>query len=292
MKLKLKNPILFFDIESTGLNIATDRIVEISVVKVHPDGEVETKTRRINPTIPISPEAQAVHGISDEDVKDCPTFKQVAKSLAQWMSGCDIAGYNSTKFDIPLLAEEFLRADVPDFDFRKRKLVDVQTIFHKMEPRNLKAAYRFYCNQELENAHAAEADTLATYEVLKGQLDRYPELKNDTTFLANFSTMQRHVDYAGRLIYGDNDEPVISFGKHKGKTARAVYFSEPSYFAWIDNGDFTLDTKRQFSLLKAQFEAEKKAASAESRKTTTVIPKTKGYTPFETLGDLFSQEKD
>ena len=166
MELNLKNPILFFDIESTGLNVATDRIVEICAVKIHPNGDQEIKTRRINPTIPISPEAQAVHGISDEDVKDCPTFKQIAKSLAQWMSGCDIAGYNSTKFDIPLLAEEFLRAEVPDFDFRKRKLIDVQTIFHKMEQRTLSAAYKFYCQKDLENAHSAEADTLATYEIL------------------------------------------------------------------------------------------------------------------------------
>ena len=152
-----------------------------------------------------------------------------------------------------------------DVDLHSKKMVDVQTIFHKMEPRNLKAAYRFYCNAELENAHAAEADTLATYEVLKGQLERYPDLKNDTTFLANFSTVQRNVDYAGRLVFGENDEPVISFGKHRGKTAREVYFSEPSYFAWIESGDFTLDTKRQFALLKAKFEGEKKAAAAQRR---------------------------
>ncbi|MBO7321716.1 MAG: 3'-5' exonuclease [Bacteroidales bacterium] len=244
MKLKLKNPILFFDIESTGLNIATDRIVEISVVKVHPDGEVETKTRRINPTIPISPEAQAVHGISDEDVKDCPTFKQVAKSLAQWMSGCDIAGYNSTKFDIPLLAEEFLRADVADFDFRKRKLVDVQTIFHKMEQRTLSAAYKFYCGKTLENAHSAEADTLATYEILMAQLDKYPELENDVNFLAEFSTKTKNVDYAGRIVYNDKDVPTFNFGKHKGRPVKEVLVQEPSYYSWMMNGDFTLDTKK------------------------------------------------
>lgn len=244
MKLKLKNPILFFDIESTGLNIATDRIVEISVVKVHPDGEVETKTRRINPTIPISPEAQAVHGISDEDVKDCPTFKQVAKSLAQWMSGCDIAGYNSTKFDIPLLAEEFLRADVADFDFRKRKLVDVQTIFHKMEQRTLSAAYKFYCGKTLENAHSAEADTLATYEILMAQLDKYPELENNVNFLAEFSTKTKNVDYAGRIVYNDKDVPTFNFGKHKGRPVKEVLAQEPSYYSWMMNGDFTLDTKK------------------------------------------------
>jgi len=183
MQLALKNPLLFFDIESTGLNVASDRIVEISIVKVSPGGpgqpnDVEVKTRRINPTIPITPGAQAVHGISDEDVKDCPTFKQVAKSLARLMEGCDIAGYNSLKFDIPMLAEEFLRAGV-EFDFRKRKLVDVQNIFHKKEQRTLKAAYKFYCGQNLDNAHSAEADTMATYEVLEAQLDRYAHDEED-----------------------------------------------------------------------------------------------------------------
>jgi DNA polymerase-3 subunit epsilon len=174
------------------------------------------------------------------------------------------------------------------------KMVDVQNIFHAMEPRTLKAAYLFYCGRDLENAHAAEADTLATYEVLKGQLDRYagdPRIENNVDKLAKFSTKQRIVDYAGRLILNDKDEPVVSFGKHKGKTAREVYFSEPSYFAWIDNGDFTLDTKRQFALLKAKFDAERKAASQE-RKPSTNIPRTKGYTPFESLGDLFSQDKE
>ncbi len=304
MKLNLERPILFFDIESTGLNIASDSIIELCFVKVFPDGEQRVKTWRVRPwdyerncQRPINPSAQAVHGISAEDLTDCPTFFQIMDEVVEWLSGSDLAGFNSAKFDLPMLAEEIERvrrykgSDI-DIDLHKKKMVDVQTIFHKMEPRNLKAAYRFYCGQELENAHAAEADTLATYEVLKGQLDRYPELKNDTTFLAGFSTMQRHVDYAGRLIFGENDEPVISFGKHRGKTAREVYFSEPSYFAWIDNGDFTLDTKRQFALLKAQFEAEKKAAAAERRKTTTVVPRTKGYTPFETLGDLFSQDND
>lgn len=244
MELKLNNPILFFDIESTGLNVATDRIVEISAVKVFPDGHQEIKTRRINPTIPISPEAQAVHGISNEDVKDCPTFKQIAKSLAQWMSGCDIAGYNSTKFDIPLLAEEFLRADVHDFDFRKRKLVDVQTIFHKMEQRTLSAAYKFYCNKNLENAHSAEADTLATYEILKAQLDRYSDLQNDISFLSEFSTKNRNVDYAGRIVYNDKDVPVFNFGKHRGVPVKDVLAKEPSYYSWMMNGDFTLDTKK------------------------------------------------
>ena len=305
MKLNLERPILFFDIESTGLNIASDSIIELCIVKVFPDGEQRVKTWRVKPwdyerncQKPINPSAQAVHGISAEDLADCPTFFQIMDEVVEWLSGSDLAGFNSAKFDLPMLAEEIERVrrfkgtDI-DIDLHKKKMVDVQTIFHKMEPRNLKAAYRFYCDgKELENAHAAEADTLATYEVLKGQLDRYPELKNDTTFLANFSTMQRHVDYAGRLIYGENDEPVVSFGKHRGKTAREVYFSEPSYFAWIDNGDFTLDTKRQFALLKAQFEAEKREAMEKKKATTVAAPRTKGYTPFESLGDLFSQEND
>lgn len=250
MQLNLKNPLLFFDIESTGLNIATDRIVEISAVKVMPNGDEHVKTRRLNPTIPISPEAQAIHGISNEDVKDCPTFKEIAKSLAQWMTGCDIAGYNSIKFDIPLLAEEFLRAGV-DFDFRKRHLVDVQNIFHKLEQRTLTAAYKFYCKKELENAHSAEADTIATYEILKAQLDRYPDvLSNDVAMLADFSTRSRLVDYAGRIVLNDKDEPVINFGKHKGKTVEEVLRTEPSYYAWIMNGDFTLDTKKVLTEIK------------------------------------------
>lgn len=250
MQLNLKNPILFFDIESTGLNIATDRIVEISAVKVMPNGDQEVKTRRINPTISISPEAQAIHGISNDDVKDCPTFSQIAKSMATWMSGCDIAGFNSNKFDVPLLAEEFLRAGV-DFDFRKRKLVDVQNIFHKMEKRTLVAAYKFYCDKDLTQAHSAEADTLATYEVLKAQLDKYPEdLQNDIEFLSEFSTQTRFVDYAGRIVLNENDEPTIGFGKHKGRTVKDVLSKEPSYYDWIMRGDFTLDTKRVLTEIK------------------------------------------
>lgn len=249
MELNLKNPIVFFDIESTGLNVATDRIVEISIVKINPDGSEEIKTRRINPTIPISPEAQKVHGISDEDVKNEPTFAQIAKSLAKWMEGCDIAGYNSMKFDIPLLSEEFLRADV-DFDFRKRKLVDVQNIFHKMEQRTLTAAYKFYCQKDLENAHSAEADTMATYEILKAQLDKYPDLQNDVKFLAEFSTKSKFVDYAGRIVYNEKDIPVFNFGKHKGRAVTDVLKAEPSYYSWMMNGDFTRDTKKVLTEIK------------------------------------------
>ena len=254
MQLNLKNPILFFDIESTGLNVATESIVEISAVKVLPNGDQEVKTRRLNPTIPISPEAQAVHGISNEDVADCPTFKEIAKSLANWMAGCDFAGYNSTRFDIPMLAEEFLRAGI-DFDFRKRKLVDVQNIFHKLEQRTLSAAYKFYCNKNLENAHSAEADTLATYEILMAQLDRYTqELQNDITFLAEFSTKNRFVDYAGRIILDEKDVPIFNFGKHKGKSVESVFKSDSSYYSWMMNGDFTLDTKKVITEIKLKLQ--------------------------------------
>lgn len=250
MQLNLKNPILFLDIESTGLNIATDRIVEISLLKVMPNGDQELKTRRLNPTIPISPEAERVHGISNEDVKDCPTFKSIAKSLANWMLGCDFAGYNSMKYDIPLLAEEFLRAEV-EFDFRKRNHVDVQNIFHKMEQRTLSAAYKFYCKKDLENAHSAEADTIATYEILLSQLDMYADtLQNDVTFLSEFSSKSKTVDYAGRIILNEQEVPVFNFGKHKGKPVKEVLASEPSYYAWIMNGDFALDTKKVLTEIK------------------------------------------
>ncbi len=304
MELNLERPLLFFDIESTGLNIASDSIIELCFVKILPGGEQRVKTWRVKPwdyerqcQREINPSAQAVHGISAEDLKDCPTFYQIADEVIGWLSDSDLAGFNSAKFDLPMLAEEIERVrrytdKQLQIDLHAMKMVDVQNIFHAMEPRTLKAAYLFYCGLELENAHAAEADTMATYEVLKGQLDRYagdPRIENNVDKLAKFSTKQRTVDYAGRLILNDKDEPTVSFGKHKGRTAREVYFSEPSYFAWIDNGDFTLDTKRQFAKLKAQYEAEKKAASAEKRQTT-FVPRTKGYTPFEALGDLFASE--
>lgn len=253
MKLNLKNPIIFFDIESTGLNVSSDRIVELSALKIFPNGDQELKTRRLNPTIPISPEAQAVHGISNEDVKDCPTFKEVARSLANWMTGCDFAGYNSIKFDVPMLAEEFLRAGI-DFDFRKRKLVDVQNIFHKMEQRTLSAAYKFYCSKNLENAHSAEADTVATFEILESQLDMYKDaLENDVEFLSKFSIRNNSLDYAGRIVLNDKDIPVFNFGKHKGKPVSAVFRAESSYYSWMMNGDFTLDTKQVLTKLYKEF---------------------------------------
>lgn len=258
MQLNLKKPLLFFDIESTGLDIATDRIVEISIVKVSPvpgePNKVEVKTRRVNPGMHIPEEAQAVHGISDEDVANEPQFRQIAKSLAQFMQGCDIAGFNSNKYDIPLLNEEFLRAGV-DFDFRKRNLVDVQNIYHKKERRTLKAAYKYYCGENLDNAHSAEADTMATYKVLEAQLDRYANdeeepLTNDVAALAEYSTLTRNVDYAGRMVYNEDGEPVFNFGKYKDRLVKEVLAKDPSYYSWIMNGEFTLDTKHQLSQIK------------------------------------------
>ncbi|MCD7976923.1 MAG: 3'-5' exonuclease [Tannerellaceae bacterium] len=249
MQLNLRNPLVFFDLETTGINIVKDRIVEISFVKVHPNGKEESKTRRINPGMPIPPESTAIHGITDEDVKDCPTFKEVAKSLAAQIEGCDLAGFNSNRFDIPMLAEEFLRAGV-DLDLNKRKFVDVQTIFHKMEQRTLSAAYKFYCDKTLENAHTAEADTYATYEILKAQLDRYPELQNDVNHLAEFSCFNSNVDFAGRMIYNEEGKEVINFGKYKGQLAEEVLKNDPGYYSWIMNGDFPLNTKKMFTEIK------------------------------------------
>ena len=249
MQLNLKNPLVFFDLETTGINIVKDRIVEISFVKVYPNGKEESKTRRINPEMPIPPESTAIHGITDEDVKDCPTFKEIAKSLAAQIEGCDLAGYNSNRFDIPLLAEEFLRTGV-DIDLNKRKFVDVQTIFHKMEQRTLAAAYKFYCDKSLENAHTAEADTMATYEVLKAQLDRYPELQNDINFLSQYSSYTNNVDFAGRMVYNDKGEEVINFGKYKGRLVEEVLKNDPGYYSWIMNGDFPLNTKKILTEIK------------------------------------------
>lgn len=243
MQLNLKRPIVFFDLETTGVDTSHDRIVEISLVKVMPDGEQIVKTRRLNPEMPIPPEATAVHHITDADVKDCPTFRQVAKSLAQFLEGCDFGGFNSNRFDLPLLVEEFLRVGV-DVDFKRRKFIDVQNIFHKMEQRTLVAAYKFYCQKELTEAHSAESDTLATYEVLKAQLDRYPELQNDVTALADFSSRGETADYAGRIGYNDKGEEILMFGKYKGRTVEEVFRIEPGYYAWMMNGDFPLYTKK------------------------------------------------
>jgi len=243
MELNLKNPIAFFDLETTGINTASDRIVEISVLKVDPGGKEDLLTMRINPEMPIPKKASEIHGIYDADVEDAPTFKQMARNLAHFIEGCDLAGYNCNRFDIPILAEEFLRAGM-DVNLKKRKVVDVQVIFHKMEERTLKAAYKFYCHKELEHAHTAEADTRATFEVLKAQLDHYDTLENNVDFLSEFSTNNRTVDFAGRIILNDRDEEVFNFGKHKGKPVAQVLREEPSYFTWMMNGDFPLHTKK------------------------------------------------
>ena len=243
MKLNLKRPIIFFDLETTGVDTSKDRIVEISMVKVMPDGEEIVKTRRINPEMHIPEAATEVHHITDEDVKDCPTFRQIAKSLYQFMEGCDFGGFNSNRFDLPLLVEEFLRVGV-DVDFKNRKFVDVQNIFHKMEERTLVAAYKFYCNKDLTEAHSAEADTLATYEVLKAQLDRYENLENDIEALAKFASRGETADYAGRIGYNDKGEEIFLFGKYKGQTVAEVFAKEPSYYSWLINGDFPAYTKK------------------------------------------------
>jgi len=249
MKLKLKNPIVFFDLETTGTNIVTDRIVEFAYHKVYPNGHEETKSIRINPQMPIPPGATEIHGISDNDVKDCPTFKDVAREIMRDIEGCDLAGYNSNRFDIPLLAEELLRAEV-DVDLMKRKFVDVQNIFHKMEQRTLAAAYKFYCDKDLENAHNAEADTLATYEVLQAQLGRYSELENVVDFLAKFSAQTNSVDFAGQIIYNEKKEEIFNFGKYKGQKVSDVFLKDTGYYGWMMTSDFSLHTKKVLTSIK------------------------------------------
>lgn len=249
MELNLKNPLIFFDLETTGVNVAADRIVEISWLKIMPSGEESGQTMLVNPTIPIPPEVTEIHGIRDEDVKDKPAFTDIARSLSKEFEGCDFAGYNSNKFDIPLLAEEFLRANV-DFDLRKRKFIDVQVIFHKMEQRTLSAAYMFYCQKDLRDAHSAQADTRATYEILKAQLDRYDILENEIDKLSAFSTQHRSADLAGRIIYNDKDVEVFNFGKYKGQQVEEVLKKDPGYFSWILNGDFPLYTKKVLTNIK------------------------------------------
>lgn len=249
MKLKLNKPIVFFDIEATGLDISKDRIVEISILKVFTDGHEESCTYRVNPEIPINESATNVHGITNDDVKDCPTFKSISKTISKIIEGSDIGGFNSNRFDIPLLAEEFLRCDNP-IDLRRCKFIDVQTIFHKMEKRTLEAAYKFYCNKELVNAHSALADAKATYEVLQAQLDLYPTLENDVNMLAEFSSQNKNVDYLGRMVYDEKGNAIFNFGKYKGKLVTDVLSRDPNYYAWIMNGDFPLDTKKQLTNIK------------------------------------------
>lgn len=250
MKLNLKNPLIFFDLETTGTNINTDRIVEICYLKVHPNGNEEAKTMRINPEMHIPEASSEIHGIYDEDVADCPTFKDVAKDIAKDIEGCDIAGFNSNRFDVPVLVEEFLRVGI-DIDLAKRKFIDVQVIYHKLEQRTLSAAYKFYCGKNLEDAHSAEADTRATYEVLKAQLDKYPDvLTNDINFLSEYSSYSKNVDFAGRIIYDNNGVEIFNFGKYKGYPVSEVLHRDPGYFGWIMNGNFTLNTKNVLTKIR------------------------------------------
>ena len=250
MELNLRNPLIFFDLETTGVNAAKDKIVEISYIKVYPNGKEESNTIRINPGRHIPGEATAVHHSTDDDVKNCPSFKDVAKELSRVFEGCDIAGFNSNRFDLPLLVEEFLAAGV-NIDMTKRKFIDVQTIFHKMEQRTLVAAYKFYCGKNLEDAHSADADTRATYEVLKAQLDRYPSLQNDVNFLSEFSTQNKNVDFAGRIIYNDKNVEVFNFGKHKGCPVEEVFRTiDRGYYDWMMQGDFPQNTKNVITNIK------------------------------------------
>lgn len=242
---------MVFDLETTGMSVNQDRIVEFSYIKVMPDGTENIKTLRFNPGIPIPHEVSLIHGIYDEDVKDAPLFKQKAKELAEEFKGCDFAGFNSNKFDFPLLVEEFLRAGV-EFDVENRKFVDAQRIFHMMEQRTLTAAYKFYCNKELVNAHSAEADTIATLEVLKAQIERYENLENDVDFLHNFTKQDKNVDLAGRMVYNNDGVPVFNFGKHKGKPVHEVFKTDFGYYDWMMNGDFAEDTKRRLTQIKLQ----------------------------------------
>lgn len=262
LSLNLARPLAFFDLETTGVNVASDRIVEISILKILPAGTKEIKTKRINPTIPIPKKSSEIHGIYDKDVANEPTFKSIAKSLADFLKDCDLAGYNSNKFDIPILAEEFLRAEVP-FDISDRKMIDVQNIFHQMEQRTLKAAYKFYCGKKIENAHSAQADIEATYEVFLAQLERYEgvefedrsgvityPVKNDINALHEFTNYAKNADLAGRIVYNEKNVEVFNFGKHIGKPVEQVLRDEPSYYSWMMNGDFPLYTKKVLTDIK------------------------------------------
>ena len=249
MNLNLSKPICFFDLETTGINISKDRIVEISILKVYPNQKQESFTWLVNPQINIPDEVVQIHGISNERVKNSPSFKDLSKQIHQIISGSDLAGFNSNRFDIPLLAEEMLRSDI-NFNLEGTKFVDIQTIFHKMEKRNLSAAYKFYCNKNLQDAHSAKADTLATYEVLKAQIDKYDSLENNTTFLSEFSTRNKFADLAGFIHLDKENNEYFSFGKHKGKLVREVLENDSGYFNWILNADFPLYTKRVLKSIK------------------------------------------
>lgn len=289
MKLNLKRPLAFFDLEATGINVGADRIVEIAILKAMPDGSEEVKTWRVNPEMPIPLQTSLIHGIYDEDIANEPTFKVLAKDIADFIGDSDLAGYNSNKFDIPMLLEEFLRADI-DFDMNERKFVDVQNIFHQMEQRTLKAAYKFYCQEDLVNAHAAEADVIATYRVLLGQLEMYKEKEfenkqgvksipvvNDVDALHVFTNIHKPVDFAGRMVYNDDNEVCFNFGKHKGKTTQQVFSIEPSYYAWMKQGDFPLYTKKKLDEEWAKFNAKKNENRAVKPTQNSPSPKPNHY---------------
>ena len=265
MELKLTKPIVFFDLETTGINIAKDRIVEISILKVFPNGNKESKTWLVNPEMEIPKEVIAIHGITNEKVVTEPTFKELAQEISKLIEGCDLAGFNSNRFDIPLLAEEMLRAEI-NFDMENKVAVDVQVIFHKKEQRTLSAAYQFYCGKNLENAHSAEADTIATYEILKAQLDKYDDLENDIKFLNEYSLQKKRADFAGFITFDDDDNEIFTFGKYRGKKVIEILEKDKGYYSWIQNADFPLYTKKVLSEIKERNQADKKSNSLDDLK--------------------------
>jgi len=291
MNLKLKRPLAFFDLETTGVKISADRIVEISILKALPDGSAIVNALKINHEMHMTLESQLIHGIYDNDVAGAPTFKEVAAEIAEFIGDADLAGYNSNKFDIPMLMEEFLRAEI-DFSLTERFFVDVQNIFHQMEQRTLKAAYRFYCDKSLDNAHSAEADVRATYEVLQSQLDRYQGAEwedkagnksvpvvNDVEALHHFTNLSRPVDFAGRMVFNEHGEEIFNFGKHKGRSVEAVFAMEPSYFSWMMQGDFPLYTKQCLENVWKRFRAkqkEQRAQAPEKPQMTGNVPRDTG----------------
>lgn len=264
MELNLTKPIVFFDLETTGINIATDRIVEISILKIYPNGNKESKTWLVNPEIEIPEEASAIHGITNEKVVTEPTFKELAPKVDELIKGCDLAGFNSNRFDIPLLAEELMRVGI-DFDMSNRKAVDVQVIFHKKEQRTLSAGYKFYCGKELEDAHSAEADTLATYEILKAQLDKYDDIENSIDALSEFSSHTKRADFAGFILFNDKKQEIFSFGKYKGRTVEDVLKENPGYNSWIQNADFPLYTKKVLRQIKERIAKPKDTMTDEEK---------------------------
>lgn len=290
MKLNLKRPLAFFDLEATGINVGSDRIVEIAILKAMPDGTELILTKRINPEMPIPLVTSLIHGIYDEDIKDAETFKSAAREIADFIGDADLAGYNSNKFDIPMLLEEFLRVGI-DFDMTDRKFVDVQNIFHQMEQRTLKAAYKFYCEKDIINAHSAEADIKATYEVLLAQLAKYQNtefedkkgvkskpVQNDVDILHEFTNMNKVVDFAGRMVYNENGEEVINFGKHKGRTVESVLDVEPSYYAWMKQGDFPLYTKKKLDEIWARWN-KKKEETKQAKQQQVSTQKNENHRP-------------